>query len=48
MPPERPIIYKPNRHEKTSNVESFNEGTDIVLICEVSGGKLILIELATN
>ncbi|KAI8129944.1 hypothetical protein FF38_11844 [Lucilia cuprina] len=39
VPPERPIIYKPNRHEKTSNVESFNEGTDIVLICEVSGGR---------
>lgn len=39
VPPDRPIIYEPNRHDKTSNVESFNEGNDIVLACEVSGGK---------
>lgn len=39
VPPDRPIIYEPNRHDKTSNVESFNEGNDIVLVCEVSGGK---------
>lgn len=45
VPPERPVIYKPTRHEKTSNVESFNEGTDIVLICEVSGGKFYYIQI---
>lgn len=39
VPPDRPIIYEPNRHDKTSNVESFNEGNDIVLACEVTGGK---------
>ncbi|XP_059218183.1 protein turtle homolog A [Stomoxys calcitrans] len=39
VPPEKPAIYKPIRHEKTSNVESFNEGNDIVLICEVAGGR---------
>ncbi|ALC47181.1 CG14372 [Drosophila busckii] len=39
VPPDRPIIYEPNRHDKTSNVESFNEGNDIVLVCEVSGGR---------
>uniref|UniRef100_A0A1I8NIL5 Ig-like domain-containing protein n=1 Tax=Musca domestica TaxID=7370 RepID=A0A1I8NIL5_MUSDO len=39
VPPEKPAIYKPIRHEKVSNVESFNEGNDIVLICEVSGGR---------
>ncbi|XP_030370530.1 protein turtle homolog A [Scaptodrosophila lebanonensis] len=39
VPPDRPIIYGPNRHDKASNVESFNEGNDIVLACEVSGGR---------
>ncbi|EDW24155.1 GL23537 [Drosophila persimilis] len=39
VPPDRPIIYGQNRHEKASNVESFNEGNDIVLSCEVSGGR---------
>ncbi|TDG44787.1 hypothetical protein AWZ03_008761 [Drosophila navojoa] len=39
VPPDRPIIYEPNRHDKTSNVESFNEGNDIVLACEVTGGR---------
>ncbi|XP_068153832.1 protein turtle homolog B isoform X1 [Drosophila tropicalis] len=39
VPPDRPIIYGPSRHDKASNVESFNEGNDIVLACEVSGGR---------
>ncbi|XP_017046472.1 hemicentin-1 isoform X1 [Drosophila ficusphila] len=39
VPPDRPIIYGQNRHEKAGNVESFNEGNDIVLSCEVSGGR---------
>ncbi|XP_067617196.1 uncharacterized protein side-IV isoform X2 [Eurosta solidaginis] len=39
VPPDRPIIYGPSRHDKASNVESFNEGTDIVLACEVTGGR---------
>jgi len=38
VPPDKPIIYGQNRHEKAGNVESFNEGNDIVLSCEVSGG----------
>ncbi|XP_002031322.2 hemicentin-1 isoform X1 [Drosophila sechellia] len=39
VPPDRPIIYGQNRHEKAGNVESFSEGNDIVLSCEVSGGR---------
>lgn len=38
VPPERPIIYETKRREKAKNVEAYNEGTDVVLICEVSGG----------
>lgn len=45
VPPDRPVIYGPNRHDKASNVESFNEGTDIVLACEVTGGKNTYITL---
>ncbi|KAG4077787.1 hypothetical protein HA402_011216 [Bradysia odoriphaga] len=39
VPPERPIIYKFNRREKLKNVEAYNEGTDVALICEVTGGR---------
>ncbi|KAI9584270.1 hypothetical protein GQX74_006165 [Glossina fuscipes] len=48
VPPERPIVYKPNRHEKISNVETFNEGSDIVLVCEVSGVKPIAVHIMTK
>uniref|UniRef100_A0A1A9W521 Ig-like domain-containing protein n=1 Tax=Glossina brevipalpis TaxID=37001 RepID=A0A1A9W521_9MUSC len=48
LPPERPIVYKPNRHEKISSVETFNEGSDIVLVCEVSGVKPIAVHIMTK
>lgn len=39
VPPERPIIYDANRREKAKNVEAYNEGSDVSLVCEVTGGK---------
>lgn len=39
VPPDRPIIYETKRKERAKNVEAYNEGTDILLICEVTGGK---------
>lgn len=41
VPPDRPIIYETKRREKAKNVEAYNEGSDVVLICEVSGGTYI-------
>lgn len=42
VPPDRPIIYEAKRREKAKNVEAYNEGTDVLLVCEVTGGKFIL------
>lgn len=39
MPPDRPIIYETKRGEKAKNVEAYNEGSDVLLICEVTGGE---------
>lgn len=39
VPPDRPIIYESKRKEKAKNVEAYNEGSDVLLICEVTGGK---------
>lgn len=39
VPPDRPIIYDTIRKQKTGNVEAYNEGSDVVLMCEVTGGK---------
>lgn len=39
VPPDRPIIFDAIRKQKASNVEAYNEGSDVVLICEVTGGK---------
>ncbi|XP_055382348.1 protein turtle homolog A [Condylostylus longicornis] len=39
VPPERPIIFDAKRHEKAKTVEAYNEGSDVVLICEVHGGR---------
>lgn len=39
MPPDEPIIYEAKRREKAKNVELYNEGSDILLVCEVTGGK---------
>ncbi|XP_055902155.1 protein turtle homolog A-like [Eupeodes corollae] len=39
VPPERPIIFDTKRHERTNNVEAYNEGSDVILVCEVGGGR---------
>lgn len=39
VPPERPVIYDVKRRDRTKLIEPYNEGTDVVLTCEVSGGK---------
>lgn len=39
VPPERPVIFSMDKKEKTKNVEAYNEGSDVLLICEVKGGK---------
>lgn len=49
VPPDRPIIYEASRREKAKNVEAYNEGSDVLLFCEVTGGKfhltLLLIKI---
>ncbi|XP_063706128.1 uncharacterized protein LOC134835187 [Culicoides brevitarsis] len=39
VPPERPVIYDARRRDRTKLIEPYNEGTDVALICEVSGGR---------
>lgn len=39
VPPDRPIIYEIKRSEKAKNVEAYNEGSDVLLTCEVTGGE---------
>lgn len=39
-PPERPVILDARRGGKTKLIEPYNEGSDVLLICEVSGGEL--------
>ncbi|XP_031624769.1 neural cell adhesion molecule 2 isoform X1 [Contarinia nasturtii] len=39
VPPDRPIIYEAKRREKAKNVEAYNEGSDVLLVCEVTGGR---------
>lgn len=41
VPPDRPVIFDVKRRDRTKLLEPYNEGSDINLICEVSGGKLI-------
>uniref|UniRef100_A0A1B0D8C9 Uncharacterized protein n=2 Tax=Phlebotomus papatasi TaxID=29031 RepID=A0A1B0D8C9_PHLPP len=36
-PPDRPIIYDARRMDRTKLIEPYNEGSDVTLICEVSG-----------
>ncbi|XP_055678044.1 hemicentin-1-like [Lutzomyia longipalpis] len=38
-PPDRPIIYDARRMDRTKLIEPYNEGSDVTLICEVSGGR---------
>lgn len=40
VPPQKPVIYDARRRDRTKLIEPYNEGSDVTLICEVSGGKL--------
>lgn len=44
VPPDRPIIYEAKRREKAKNVEAYNEGSDVLLVCEVTGGKFFFLK----
>ncbi|XP_049877561.1 hemicentin-1-like [Pectinophora gossypiella] len=39
IPPERPTIYDAKRRDRTKLVEPYNEGSNVLLICEVTGGR---------
>ncbi|XP_059469957.1 neuroglian isoform X3 [Neocloeon triangulifer] len=39
VPPERPVIFDAKRRDRTKILEPYNEGSDVHLICEVSGGR---------
>lgn len=39
VPPERPVIFDGKRRDRTKLLEPYNEGSDVVLVCEVTGGK---------
>lgn len=43
VPPNRPTIYDGQRRDRTKLVEPYNEGSDVLLICEVEGGKVSII-----
>lgn len=38
-PPERPVILDARRGGQTKLIEPYNEGGDVTLICEVTGGE---------
>ncbi|XP_068619221.1 neural cell adhesion molecule 2-like [Battus philenor] len=38
IPPSRPTIYDAKRRDRTKLVEPYNEGSNVLLICEVEGG----------
>ncbi|XP_028031278.1 hemicentin-1 [Bombyx mandarina] len=39
MPPNRPTIFDAKRRDRTKLVEPYNEGANVLLICEVEGGN---------
>ncbi|XP_047506872.1 neural cell adhesion molecule 2 isoform X1 [Pieris napi] len=39
IPPSRPAIYDAKRRDRTKLVEPYNEGSNVLLICEVEGGR---------
>ncbi|XP_045527790.1 hemicentin-1-like isoform X2 [Pieris brassicae] len=39
IPPSRPAIYDVKRRDRTKLVEPYNEGSNVLLICEVDGGR---------
>lgn len=48
VPPQKPVIYDARRRDRTKLIEPYNEGSDVTLICEVSGGKFKLDYDAKN
>lgn len=42
VPPGRPVIYDGKRRDKTKLIEPYNEGSDVVLVCEVEGGNPLI------
>ncbi|XP_047536861.1 hemicentin-1-like [Vanessa tameamea] len=38
IPPSRPTIYDAKRRDRTKLIEPYNEGSNVLLICEVDGG----------
>lgn len=41
VPPERPIIYDSRKHDPSKLIEPYSEGSNVALICEVNGGKVL-------
>lgn len=39
VPPERPVIYDDKRRDRRKLLERYNEGSDVYLVCEVTGGR---------
>ncbi|XP_069683124.1 neural cell adhesion molecule 2 [Periplaneta americana] len=39
VPPERPVIYDDKRRDRSKLLERYNEGSDVYLVCEVTGGR---------
>ncbi|KAK3932826.1 Nephrin [Frankliniella fusca] len=39
VPPERPVIFNSERRDTTNLIQPYNEGDNVVLLCEVRGGR---------
>lgn len=39
VPPQRPVIYEASKRDAAKIVEAYNEGSDVLLVCEVTGGE---------
>jgi len=39
VPPEKPVIYDGNGQPVLAQIGPLNEGSDLILHCEVTGGK---------
>ncbi|KAK6638830.1 hypothetical protein RUM43_007099 [Polyplax serrata] len=39
VPPEKPVIYDAKSRDRTKLIEAYNEGSDVSLVCEVTGGR---------
>lgn len=43
VPPDHPTIYDEKRRDRSKTKIPWNEGSDVVLSCEVPGGNLCVI-----